>query len=323
MQLNKFETTEDFGKILVVGKKSPGPNSAVWFDARPGCCTAFEGPKGMKQSFTVRPSSLKTSIDSKTTFEINLQVSPEDHADFFEAAKRLDSFVVKSVFDRKGELLPSKAAVIASEDALVPIYVNGKCIKNGATSADGTKYPDLLKLKITGKWNAYVDELVTKQAVMRGTTKTVPDYCTWKPRVDAVESGETKFYLWSRVNEDGNDVFTDKVTDPVTGMTRLVGPQDCLPGSDITPVFAPSCLYFNEGFGMSLVAKALFIKHRTNIVDTSKAVEAFLPSSVTVESTASVSASAAGSKRPRSGGEDVGTQTEDSASGAAKKEKKE
>lgn len=295
MQLNKFETTEDFGKVLVIGKKSPGPNSAVWFDARPGCCTAFEGPKGLKQSFTVRPASLKTSIDSKTTFEINLQVSPEDHADFVDAAKRLDDFIVKSVFERKSELLPAKAAAIKSEDALVPMYVSGKIVKNGATSADGTKYPDLLKLKITGKWNAYVDELVTKQAVMRGVTKTVPDYCTWKSRVDPIESGETKFYLWSRTNEDGNDVFTDKVMDPESGLTRLVGPQDCLPGSDITPVFAPSCLYFNEGFGVSLVAKALFIKHRATILDTAKAVETFLPSSVTVES----GAAAAGTKRSR------------------------
>lgn len=304
MQLNKFEEVADFGKILVVGKKSPGPNSAVWFDTRPGAVNVFEGPKGMKQSFTVRPSSLKTSIDSKTTFEINLQVSEEEHMGFSEAAKRLDDFIIKSVFERKAELLPSKAAAIKSEDALVPIYVSGRMIKTGATSADGTKYPDLMKLKITGKWNAYVDELVTKQAVMRGSTKTVPDYCTWKPRVDPLEAGETKFYLWSRMNEDGNDVYVDKVTEK-DGTVRLVSPADCLPGSEITPIFAPSCLYFNEGFGVSLVAKAIFIKHRAVILDTSKAIDVFLPSSVTVECGAAAAAAAAGSKRGRS--EDTGS----------------
>lgn len=304
MQLNKFDEVEDFGKMLVVGKKQPGPNSAVWFDARAGYVNAFEGPKGMKQSFTVRPSSLKTSIDSKTTFEINLQVSDEDHSHFVDAAKRLDDFILASVFERKAELLPSKASAIKSVDALVPIYVSGKVIKNGASSADGTKYPDLMKLKITGKWNAYVDELVTKQANMRGSTKTVPDYCTWKPRVEALEAGETKFYLWSRINDEGNDVYVDKVTD-ADGTVRLVSPQDCLPGSEITPIFAPSCLYFNEGFGVSLVAKAIFIKHRAVIADTSKGSDIFLPSSVTVESGSSGSSAGVGSKRSR---------TEDAAS---------
>jgi hypothetical protein len=72
---------------------------------------------------------------------------------------------------------------------------------------------------------------------------------------------ETRFYLWVRTNDTGKDVYTDKVTGP-DGVTRLVGPQDAMPGCTVTPLFSLSHMYFTDGFGVTATARALYIKPR-------------------------------------------------------------
>lgn len=138
----------------------------------------------------------------------------------------------------------------------------GKLLKEGKAAPDGSVYPSTIKLQVVGKWAEYVDSCVEKTVVMRGTPRSIVDRCRWKPRTTALEANETRFYLWQSRTAEGEDVYTEKMDMPGGGDPRLVGPQDCLPGCEVTPVFTLSCIYVSEGFGVSAVAKALYIRPR-------------------------------------------------------------
>lgn len=252
--MRTFAEVADFSTELALGKKG---NSAVWFDALPGKGNLWVGPRDMKQAFYVRPIS---GLSKGCKFEINLRVD-EANTEFKAACQALDDFVLKSVFGRKDEILGSKATYIKSPDALFPLYATGKLLKDGKPAADGTMYPSTIKLQVLGKWADYVESCETKTVTMRGAPRSIVDRCIWKPRTEALEPGETRFYLWTRTNDKGEDVYAEKIT-MADGSVRLVGPEDCTPGSEVTPVFSLACLYMNEGIGVSAAAKALYIKPR-------------------------------------------------------------
>jgi hypothetical protein len=202
----------------------------------------------------------------------------------------LDAFVLKAVYGRKDELLGKKAAYILNEDALYPLYAAGKLLKEGKTATDGTQYASTIKLQVVGKWAEYVDSTVEKTVVMRGTPRSIVDRCRWKPRTTPLEANETRFYLWQRKNKDGTDVYAEKVDMADGSPARLVGPQDCLPGCEVTPIFTLSCIYVSEGFGISAVAKALYIKPRASVMSGGSAGDgsstpSLVPSFATVEAT--------------------------------------
>lgn len=128
MSMSVFSETADFGTVLALGSKG---NSAVWLNAVPGKANLFVGQREMKQAFYVRPMSTLTTPNAK--FEINLRAGEADSGAFADACKKLDSFVLKSVYARKEELLGKKAAYILNEDALYPLYAAGELTTHECT----------------------------------------------------------------------------------------------------------------------------------------------------------------------------------------------
>jgi hypothetical protein len=268
MSLVPFTTVKDFASVLTIGRRANGTSMTAFVDPKPGCQNIFYGPSDMKQKFHVRPlgfssddvEAFRTKKNAK--FELNLEVDDET-GEFAEAARRLDAFVLKSVFDRKSELMPSKAAYIITPDALTPLYINGKFLREGSTSSDGKKYNPSIRLRVTGSWNGYVSGLRMRAPSGRATWASV-DRCDWQPRnpTHAVTGMETRFFLWVKKDEKtGKDVYTDKVP-TAGGELRLVGPEDCKPGCLVTPVFSFNSVYVNDGFGVSADARAIYIKPR-------------------------------------------------------------
>lgn len=258
MSIQTFAEVADFSAVLRLADKLAIGNT-LFFEAMPGHSNLYTGP-AMRQSYNVKPQGFQASVKAGDKFEINLQTSTPECRPFEEACGRLDDFVKSAVFARKAELLPAKDSVIKSADSLDLLFSSGHLIKAGTKDKNGGKYADNLRLRIVGDWAEFVSGVSTRVVNMKGTDKTVVDACEWSPRTKALKPTETKFYLWLRTNEAGKDVYADRIIDAVTGVSRLVGPQDCVVGSTITPLFAVSHMYFNEGMGITAVARALYIK---------------------------------------------------------------
>lgn len=260
MSLQLFSSSIDFGSLYKDGKKGTG--NAVWLEPKEGCVNTFRGPSNLIQTFPIRPSGAGSTVDEKTKFEIHLAVDAVAHSGFIEAAKKFDDWTIDHVFANKSVYMPSRATYIADKSGLLPLFGAGKFLKTGGNKRDGGKYDDVLRLKIQGKWNKYVSEVVMRQGIAKsGGTVSWPDYCKWLPRTEVLDKDETRFYIWVKTDAEGKDVYVDKVFEK-DGSWRLVGPQDCRPGHEFTPVFSPSCIYFMDGFGLSITARALFIKPR-------------------------------------------------------------
>lgn len=264
----KFSDVKDFRTVLALAPKAPGMNSAVFFQALPGHQNAFIGLPGMRQAFFVRPNGTDSSKKGMK-FEINLQMdeTSPDAAAFIKACEALDDFVLHEVFARKTELMPSKAAYITSVDALKPMYVSGQFLKPATHAQNGTRYPPSIKLKVVGNWDKQVTSVTTRTVTMRGATRSIPDKCTWAPRTDAVGPEETKFFMYKRTKENGEDVYVEKVPS-ADGGGRYVGPEDATPGCFISAIFSLNCVYFSDGFGVSAVARAIYIKPRPDALPT-------------------------------------------------------
>lgn len=257
MSIVPFSSVVDFSSVLTIGALSKGAVGTLYVDALDGHSNLFSGPTQARQSYPIKPQGLNSTVKPTDKFEINLQVSAADCAAFVDAAARFDQFVLKSVFGRKTEVLPKKADVISSVDALNVLYHNGRLIKAGTEDKNGGRYPDHLRLKIVGDWATFVRSVNTKTIKVNGSDKTVIDSVEWKPRYTPVTPNETRFYLFVRTNEEGKPVYTDKVAS--ADGARLVGPQDCRPGDDITPLFSISHVYVSEGIGCVATARALYI----------------------------------------------------------------
>lgn len=260
MALVPFQDVKDFSTALTVGPLAKGMNGTLFFEPNAGHSNLFQGPADMRQSYHIKPQGMNTTVKPGDKFEINLQVKAGgEHAALVAAMERLDEFVLASLYARKGEVLPKKADVVHSVDALRILLHSGRLIKAGAEDKSGGKYPDNLRLKVVGAWGNYVAGVTTKVVSVKGAEKTMIDACEWKPRTSPVAANETRFYLWVRTSAEGKDVYTDKVVGE-DGVQRLVGPQDAKPGCTITPVFSLSHVYVSESIGINAVARALYIK---------------------------------------------------------------
>lgn len=268
VSVTTFSEVRNFADELSIGTRSTSANGAVYFNPKPGHYNLYKGPDDMKQSFYVRPMKLNnmntSSVKPGTKFEINLQVKDPG---FVAACGRLDDYVLDAVFARKAELLPSKAEWIKSKDALVPMYVKGKFLSPGSPAPDGSMYADTIRLKIIGEWAPFVTAVKTRKITMRGEKREMADSCEWAPRnltTHPMGPADTRFFLWLRTDEKtGGDVYTDKVK-TAEGEYRAVGPQDCLPGCTITPIFSMSNIYFNDNIGVTADARALYIRPRVD-----------------------------------------------------------
>lgn len=317
MSLQQFTSVSDFSAALRLTEKL-GLGNTLFFEAQPGHANVFRGP-AMRQSYSVKPQGMQSTVKPGDKFEINLQV--DDGSPFVEACNNLDAFVKGAVFARKAELLPAKASLIKSPDSLDVLFASGHLIKAGAKDKNGGKYPDTLRLRIAGEWADSVTGVNTRVVNMKGTEKTVVDTCEWKGRDKPLKPEETKFYLFVRTNEEGKDVYADRIVEAGTGISRLVGPQDCAIGATITPVFTVSHMYFNEGMGIVATARALYIKPAVreegeagasgsdSAAFTSRTTEAPLLDDVVVEKHETTTTFGAGTKRERSDSQASGAQT--------------
>lgn len=287
MEIPRFTDVADFSSVLTLGRRVAGTTVSTYLDARPGQSNLFRGNDDMRQSFPVRPIKVSSlhEIQKSKSFEITLQVDGEREVDFKTAAGAFDNFLLQGVFERKDELLPKQSNFITSTDALKPLYVSGRFLKpsTGVSSA-GTPYHDTIRLKIMGEWGSTVTGVHHRPVQMRGKAINMVDYLDWSPRAYTGVSAspyDTKFYLWVRKDEaSGKDVYTDKVAMPGAGF-RMVGPQDCIPGCRITPVFSMSHVYFGEGFGMTANARAIYIKAMDRIVPSGDGTEGVFHSATT------------------------------------------
>lgn len=259
MALVQFDAVKDFSTALNVGPLAKGMNGTLFFEPNAGYSNLFQGPSDMKQSYHIKPQGMNSSVKASDKFEINLQVKGEGHADFVSAMARLEEFVLATLYARKGEVLPKKADVIHSVDAMRILLHSGRLIKSGAEDKSGGKYPDNFRLKVVGTWGSYVSGVNTKVVAVKGSEKTMIDSCEWSPRTTAVAANETRFYLWVRTTAEGKDVYTDKIVGE-DGVQRLVGPQDCKPGCTLTPLFSLSHVYVGDSIGINAVARALYVK---------------------------------------------------------------
>jgi hypothetical protein len=257
MALVPFDAVKDFSTALNVGPLAKGMNGTLFFEPNAGHSNLFQGPADLRQSYHIKPQGMNSTVKPGDKFEINLQVKGQDK--FVAAMERLEDFVLASLYARKGEVLPKKADVVHSVDALRILLHSGRLIKAGAEDKTGGRYPDNLRLKVVGNWSAYVSGVTTKTVSVKGSERAMIDACEWAPRTTPVAANETRFYLWVRATPEGKDVYADKVVGP-DGVQRLVGPQDAKPGCTITPVFSLSHVYVSESIGITATARALYIK---------------------------------------------------------------
>lgn len=282
MSIQPFSSVSDFSSELSIGRRATGTSMTAFLDPKPGKTNVFQGPMDMKQLFYVRPVGVgsddmdKFKAKKNVKFEINLEVKPEE-LDFAASCGRFDDFLLAGVFARKGELMPSKASLINTVDALKPLYVSGKFLHEGGMSATtGNKYADTIKLRLVGDWQPWVEKVVMRAPKGKATWASV-DYCEWKPRdpkTSPLAPADTRFFLWVRKDEaSGKDVYTDKVA-MGNGLVRMVGPEDCKPGCLVTPIFSMANVYVSDGFGVTVNARALYIKPRVEPETTATAFTA-------------------------------------------------
>lgn len=152
----------------------------------------------------------------------------------------------------------------------------------------GNKYSDQIKLRVLGNWAPYVSEIFMRPPTGKAKWASV-DKLAWLPRdpaVDPLGPTDTRFFLWVRKDEaTGKDVYTDKVNvggAQYSGVYRMVGPEDCKPGCKITPVFSFANLYVNDSFGVSVNARALYIKPKAEAMEERSARTPFMASTMPV-----------------------------------------
>lgn len=254
---------EDGTITLQTPRSAPGLGRIAYFRLR-APLLAFVGPKNMRLPYSLRPTNVDNGtikINSKFDMELSLEDVPE----FEEACRKFDEWVVDQAFARKTEFFGNKAQYVTTRETVMAMYSTGKLMKAGKAKPDGGAYPSTIRFKVSGSWANYVSSITTRPYVADGKTMSLPDRCNWftRPLSDPVGKDETKF--WMAVPGKEN-TFTDKLQDGAGGY-RLVGPQDCVPGSKITPVFTLSSLYITEGFGVTVTAKEVYITPRAETAD--------------------------------------------------------
>jgi hypothetical protein len=145
-------------------------------------------------------------------------------------------------------------------------------IKKGNEKADGSRYEDTVKFKITG-WRDFVEEVLYKGE----GDKKFPVDIKWRTRIvdsqgrGGPDESQTKFYIC-----EATDMTTGKeqmvphtpCQDPAGNHIKdaqgntvyeFVGPKHCQPGCKVRVVFQPTMVWLASKFGVTLAAKQVFI----------------------------------------------------------------
>ena len=219
----------------------------------------------LTQAWPIRPSD---DTNEKQTLEVRLD---EESELFTNALRSFDQKIRKLAFENRATWFSKNvSAQFAQENDLSPIH--HKSISAGNEKPDGTSWGPTTKFKITG-WKNSIKEVLYKGE----EGNKFPVDVVWNPRlVDAMGHGgpddsQTKFFLSSGKNmATGQEIMVGKVPcqDPAGNHMRdsnnnllweFVGPKHCQPGSKLTIIFQPSMVWLSQKFGVSLVAKQIFI----------------------------------------------------------------
>jgi hypothetical protein len=266
---------------LNVGKPRANQNAgkSSWIDR-----TSEEMPKmftlhkDARLLWAIRPGSSDGTVKANERLNMEVALTPEEEA----KARECDDKFISDLYTMKVDFFgASKAKAISSKDALKPMYKT--LLREGGERKDGGSYDNSMRLKVDG-WADWIESVnVIEKTKPDGEKLKITKDCTWRDRLvepeerNAPTARDTRFMLFIGINPaSGKPRYTDKVpvqdasgrpvverTDatgkPVFRM-RYVGPQDAVPGSQVTVVWSLSKLYLTETTGPIAVAKQVFIK---------------------------------------------------------------
>lgn len=219
----------------------------------------------LKQAWPIRPMGENAS-DDKFSLECRLG---EDVMAFKEAMQAFDQKVRALAFAHKKSWFGKDADNFTEERDLRTLHSTS--VKKGNEKADGSRWDDTIKFKVTG-WAEAIEEVLYKD----GDSTMVKDV-KWRSRlVDSNGHGgpgprQTQFFL-----NQGRDMITGKdrmvpkvpVQDPAGNHKRdaagnvlweFVGPKHATPGCEITAVLEPSLWLAGGKFGVTWQARQVFI----------------------------------------------------------------
>jgi hypothetical protein len=221
----------------------------------------------LDQAWPVKPVD---EGEGKIVDKFTLECRFGDNDTFKNALTAMD-MKIRSLAVQNKKLWFGKAADDIETEADLR-QMHSMSVRKGSEKADGTRYDDTVKFKVTG-WADYVEETLYKGE----GDKRYPVDVKWKTRsVDSQGHGgpneeQTKFYIC-----EGTDMTTGKekmaawtpCQDPAGNqikdgsgntMWEFVGPKHCQPGCKIRVVFHPSMVWLSSKFGVTLAAKQVFI----------------------------------------------------------------
>jgi len=219
----------------------------------------------LEQAWPIRP------MGDEGADKFQLECRLGDSVDTFKSAlTSFDLRVRKLAYENKKSWFGKSADDIETENDLKQMHTLS--VRRGNEKADGSRYDDTVKFKITG-WGDYVDEVLYKGE----GDKKFPVDVKWKSRVvDPQRNGGpddsgTQFYICEGINMSTGkqkmapwtpcvDPAGHEIKDALGNtMWEFVGPKHCQPGCKITVVYQPTMVWLASKFGVTLSAKQIFI----------------------------------------------------------------
>jgi hypothetical protein len=251
---------------------------SAWIDrTREDMPSLFTSDKNARLLWPIRPGATDGMIKEHERLNLEISCSPDEE----QKARECDEMFLDSLFAMKIDFFgSSKAKNITSKEVIKPMYKN--LLREGATAKDGSSYANSFRMKVDG-WAAYVNKVnIIEKVKENGEKMKLVKDCSWKDRIveendrNAPSDRDTHFFLFLGMNPNTNKPrYTDRVVcldqagkpivkgekdgKPVYQM-RYVGPQDAMPGSNLTVVWSLSKLYLTETTGPTSTAKDIYIK---------------------------------------------------------------
>ncbi len=219
----------------------------------------------LEQAWPIRPMG----DDGADKFQLECRLGESVEA-FKSALTSFDLRVRRLAFENKKSWFGKSAEDIETENDLKQMHTLS--VRKGNEKADGSRYDDTVKFKITG-WGDYIDEVLYKGE----GDKRFPVDVKWKSRlVDPQRNGGpddsgTQFYICEGINmSTGKQKMAPwtPCVDPAgheikdahgNTVWEFVGPKHCQPGCKITVVYQPTMVWLASKFGVTLSAKQVFI----------------------------------------------------------------
>ena len=252
--------------------------------------TLFTSQKDARLLWPIRPGAADGAIKEHERLNLEISCSPEEE---IKARECDEAFLTALYLSKKEFFGESKSKHINSKEAIKPMYKN--LLREGGMAKDGSQYSNSFRMKVDG-WASFVKNVnVIEKVKDNGEKMKIVKDCTWNDRIveegdrNAPSERDTHFFLFLGINPaSGKPRYTDKVVcvdaagkpivkgekdgKPIYQM-RYVGPQDAMPGSNLTIVWSLSKLYITETTGPTSVAKDVYIKPQIKKVKTARALD--------------------------------------------------